>query len=85
MDERGPHKTHSFFRAFTKSRKATIIFVVCVDKHGRAAEATDNNILNKYGCKHTVMTGWLTGIAATELPLRVHLGLKLAGPLCAAI
>jgi hypothetical protein len=26
-----------------------------------------------------------TGIAATELPLRVHLGLKLAGPLCAAI
>jgi hypothetical protein len=26
-----------------------------------------------------------TGIAATELPLRVHLGFTLAGPLCAAI
>jgi hypothetical protein len=26
-----------------------------------------------------------SGIAATELPLRVHLGLKLAAPLCAAI
>jgi hypothetical protein len=29
--------------------------------------------------------GWQTGIADTELPPRVHLGLKLAGPLCAAI
>jgi hypothetical protein len=29
-------------------------------------------------------TATKTGIAATELPLRVHLGLKLAGPLCAA-
>jgi hypothetical protein len=28
---------------------------------------------------------WYSGIAATELPPRVHLGLKLAGPLCAAI
>jgi hypothetical protein len=26
-----------------------------------------------------------TGIVATELPPRVHLGLKLAGTLCAAI
>jgi hypothetical protein len=26
-----------------------------------------------------------TGVAATELPPRVHLGLELAGPLCAAI
>jgi hypothetical protein len=26
-----------------------------------------------------------TGIAATELPLHVHLGLELTGPLCAAI
>jgi hypothetical protein len=26
-----------------------------------------------------------TGFAATELLLRVHLGLKLTGPLCAAI
>jgi hypothetical protein len=30
---------------------------------------------------------WLdkAGIAATELPFRVHIGLKLAGPLSAAI
>jgi hypothetical protein len=28
---------------------------------------------------------WYTGIEATELPLRVYLGLKLAGSLCAAI
>jgi hypothetical protein len=28
---------------------------------------------------------WQTGIAATELPLSVHLGLELAGCLCAAI
>jgi hypothetical protein len=28
---------------------------------------------------------WQTGIAATKLPLRVHLGLKIAGPLSAAI
>jgi hypothetical protein len=28
---------------------------------------------------------WQTGITATELPPRVHLGLELAGPLCAAI
>jgi hypothetical protein len=28
---------------------------------------------------------WWTGIAATELPPHVHLGHKLAGPLCAAI
>jgi hypothetical protein len=27
---------------------------------------------------------WQTGTAAMELPLRVHLGLKLASPLCAA-
>jgi hypothetical protein len=27
----------------------------------------------------------VAGIAATELPPRVHLGLELAGPLCAAI
>jgi hypothetical protein len=26
-----------------------------------------------------------TGIASTELPLRLHLGLELVGPLCAAI
>jgi hypothetical protein len=26
-----------------------------------------------------------TGIAATELPLHMHLDLKLAGPLCATI
>jgi hypothetical protein len=28
---------------------------------------------------------WQTSITATELPLRVHLGVKLSGPLCAAI
>jgi hypothetical protein len=32
-----------------------------------------------------VGTVWKIGIAATGLPPRMHLGLKIAGPLCAAI
>jgi hypothetical protein len=46
--------------------------------------STQWNSLTRLFSKMAVR-GVKTGIAATELPLHVQLGLKLAGPLCAAI
>jgi hypothetical protein len=71
-----PTAVDKVMRMYSWQRKISLITVISLSSHIS---------VHLFGIILGLVIDWKTGIEATELPPRLYLDLKIAGPLCAAI